>query len=271
MKLALVPGIARKWEKVAPVKRKVSRTQIIEKMLSFFLAILVVAPVQSVYAMGRDRERPLRPGRPQRRGNEASQPVSQVTLGTPVYGGSGCPQGSMRAVFAPDNLSFSLLFDQFIAEVVDPANAKKDTMSCDLLIPIQIPEGMQMEITRVDLRGFANLPNRGRGVLHSVFNFRGRGGDGDRMNLRFNFQGPLVDNYELSSDVMTSGDAETSPCGGAFNLRVLNELKVQTPRKGEPASLTLDSVDGTTEAVYFVNWRQCSQPSRTRLISRSQP
>lgn len=226
--------------------------------------VLVTVSAQNSFAQGRDRERPLKPGRPQRRGNENSQPVTQVTVGTPVYGGNGCPQGSMRAVFAPDNMSFSLLFDQFVAEVVDPATAKRDVMACDALIPLQIPSGMQMQITRVDFRGFAALPDRAKGLLHSVFNFKGRGGDGDRMNLRFDFQGPMMDNYELSSDTLAPGDTETSPCGGSFNLRILNQLRVQTPRKGDRASITLDSVDGSTEAVYFVSWHSCTAQSNAR-------
>ena len=241
------------------MKRKKSHKSLCQRMFSLFLGALVFATVQNASALGQDRERPLRPGRPQRRGNENSQTVTQVTVGTPVYGGSGCPQGSMRAVFAPDNLSFSLLFDQFAAEVVDSAPPKRDFMICNLMIPIQIPNGMQMEITRVDFRGFTNLPDQATALLHSVFNFRGHGEDMNRINLRYNFQGPVVDNYELSSDVMTGGDTEVSPCGGSVQLRILNELKVRTARRGESATITLDSVDGTSEAIYFVNWKQCSR------------
>jgi hypothetical protein len=222
--------------------------------LSLILSMLVMVSV----ADAGDREKPLRPGRPQHRGNENSPAVSQVTVGAPVYGGNGCPQGTMRAVFAPDNLSFSVLFDQFVAEVTDPAAATRDIMACDILIPIQIPPGLQMKITAVDFRGFAALPEKARGMLHSIFNFRGRGGDGDRMNLRFAFNGPKTENYELSSEDLSPGNTETSPCGGAFHLRILNQLRVQTPKKGERASLTLDSVDGSSEATYFVNWQTCS-------------
>ncbi|MBC7370616.1 MAG: DUF4360 domain-containing protein [Bdellovibrionaceae bacterium] len=223
--------------------------------LFLVLSTLILACV----AEAGDRERPMRRGRPDRRGNEASQVVSQITVGVPSYGGNACPQGSVKAVFAADNLSFSLLFDQFVAEVTDPAAAPRDSISCDVLIPIQVPEGMQMKITRVDLRGFSSLPEWGRGFLHSVFNFRGRGGDGDRMNLRFAFAGPIAENYELSSDTLTPGDSEISPCGGAFQLRILNQLRIQIPQRGSQATLTLDSVDGTSEATYFVGWQSCEK------------
>jgi hypothetical protein len=185
-------------------------------------------------------------------------------VGTPSYGGNGCPQGTMKAVFAADSLSFSLLFDQFVAEATEGSLARKDEMSCDAIIPLQIPEGMQMQITRVDLRGFVGLPNKAKATLHSMFNFKGRGGDGDRMNLRFNFEGPKTEDYFLSSDAMGNEDSEVSPCGGSFNLRIMNQLKVRTAKKGEPASITLDSVDGSTEAVYFVNWQSCAASNSRR-------
>jgi len=227
-----------------------------------YLLIFYVLSLTSMADAG-ERERSLRSGRPNHRGNENSQSVTQINVGSPVYGGNGCPQGTMRVVFSPDNLSFSLLFDQFIAEVVDPSGSAKDVMACDLIIPMQIPNGMQMTITRVDFRGFSALPARARAVLHSMFNFRGRG-DGERMNLRYTFSGPVMENYEISSDALAPGETETSPCGGAFQLRILNQLRIHTTKKGEPASITLDSVDGASEAMYFVNWQSCAGQRRVR-------
>jgi hypothetical protein len=229
-----------------------------KKILGFSILSLAMVMACANASQAGERERGLRRGHSQRRGNENSQPVTQVQIGTPVYGGNGCPQGTMRTVFAPDGLSFSLLFDQFVAEVSDPMAASRDVMACDALIPMQIPAGMQMRITSVDLRGFAALPARAKGTLLSVYNFRGRGGDGNRMNLRYGFEGPMTENYELSSDVLSPGETESSPCGGSFNLRIANQLRVKTPKKGEMASITLDSIDGAAEAVYFVAWQACS-------------
>lgn len=212
----------------------------------------------SISALARDKDREFKKERPHHRGNENSQRVTSITVGQPSYGGNGCPQGTMRAVFAPDNLSFSILFDQFVAEVSD-SKPRRDVISCEAYIPIAIPDGMQMEITRVDFRGFVGLPDRAQAQLHSIFNFRGRGGDGDKMNLRFRFQGPVMDNYEISTDAMQAQqDTELSPCGGSFHLRVMNQLRLVNPAKGQPASVTIDSIDGQQNAVYYVNWRACS-------------
>lgn len=212
----------------------------------------------SISTFAADRERGFKRGRFHQRGNEHSERVNSLAVGNANYGGNGCPQGTMRAVFAPDNLSFTLIFDQFIADVTENKRGRRDVMTCDTLIPMQIPAGMQMEITRVDYRGFVSLPDRARARLHSVFNFRGRGGDRDRLNLRFDFQGPVMDNYEISSDVMNGGtNTEISPCGGSSQLRIMNQLHVVSPSK-QPASATVDSIDGAAHATYYVNWRRCN-------------
>ncbi len=209
----------------------------------------------------KERDKNFKKGRGgHQRGNERSERPGRVPVGQPTHGGNGCPAGTMRVAFSPDNLSFSILFDQFVAEAAGGKGQKRDVLACDSLIPIEIPPNMQMEITRVDYRGFVALPQDARARLHTVFNFRGRGGDGDRMNMRFDFQGPVTDIYEISTDLLNDakGGTEVSPCGGNTVLRVYNQLQVISKKAGEPAQATIDSIDGTSNAVYHVNWRACT-------------
>jgi hypothetical protein len=213
---------------------------------------------------GGERDHDFRRGRFNRTGNERSERPGQVTPGAPAHSGNGCPPGTMRVVFAPDALSFTVLFDQFVAQV-DGSGAKRDVMSCDALIPLQLPEGMRMQITRVDFRGFVALPDAGsRAVLHSVFNFRGGGGDGDRMNLHYQFDGPVTDNYQISTDALADEQttAETSPCGGSTRLRIFNEIKLVSRDRSNSASATIDSIDGGAHATYYLNWKSCTRSSR---------
>lgn len=222
----------------------------------FSLSLLHLTQVGHTFKA--DRERDLRRGRGTWRGNEHSERVTNVTAGEPTYAGNGCPQGTMRAVFAPDYLSFTLLFDGFVAEVSE--GKRVDVMNCTIVLPLRLPGNMQMEVTRVDFRGFVGLPASGNAVLHSVFNFRGVRGDKDRMNLRYRFQGPLSEDYQLSSDVLSPNgtpDTEVSPCGGQVHLRISNQVRIMSRNPNETAMVTLDSLDGTNNAVYYVNWRRC--------------
>jgi len=208
-----------------------------------------------------DREHGFRKGRGGFRGNERSERPGRFLPGQLRYGGNGCPEGSMRVIFAPDSLSFTVLFDQFVADTNNRENGRRDRMNCEASLPILIPEGQQMEITRVDYRGFVSVPAGGRATLHSIFNFVERGGRGrGRINVRYNFSGPVTENYEISTGEMSNGrggrDTEISPCGGEAQLKMRNDVQVFSP-KGQQASLTIDSVDGSANAVYYVNWRSC--------------
>ena len=230
---------------------------------SFLLAISITT------AFAGDKERPFRRGRGGFRGNERSERVFRIGVGNATFRGTGCPEGTMRVAFAPDNLSFSVLFDQFVAEVGAGSRQRRDLMTCNAIIPVEIPEGVQMEITRVDFRGFVNVPKGGKAVLNSVFNFteRGGGGDRDRINLRYKFEGPLAETYEISTGAVSEGQVaqtEVSPCGGTTNLRIQNNLMVSSGPKGEMAQATLDSIDGSSNAIYYVNWKKCEirQPGR---------
>lgn len=235
-----------------------------KKSSLFMISVLMLV---GILAEAREREGAFRRGRPQRFGNERSERVTNLRVGGTSYNGNGCPQGTMRVSFSPDNLSFSILFDQFVAEVgagstPGPVPRRRPQMkigniTCNTIIPIEIPQGMQMEITRIDYRGFSALPDKSTASLSSVVNFRGAGGDGDRLTLRYQFKGPLMENYEISTDQANNGNSELSPCGGSTQLRITNQLSITARSNSEPASITLDSIDGSSNAIYYVNWRAC--------------
>lgn len=240
----------------------------LEKILAAVLLFSFFATTCAL-ADGQEKERGFRKGRNQGpKGNERSERPGRFQPGKLQHAGNGCPAGTMQAVFAPDGLSFTVLFDQFVADTEE--GKRRDNMRCDAILPILIPEGQRMEITRVDYRGFVNVPQKGKASLHSVFNFverKDRDREKDRINIRFSFAGPLMENYELSTGDMNGGeglkDTETSPCGGQAFLRIRNEVQVRAP-KGEQAQLTVDSVDAAGNAIYYVNWKSCRDDGRDR-------
>lgn len=262
-------------------------TLILLSLLSFlFLTQLVFAG-----------DRNWRNDHPFGRGNERSERPSRVENNAPIYRGNGCPEGSARIAFAPDNLSFTLIFDKFVADVMNAppppppggfggnnGNGRggrgdgrgnrgggapgRDRMTCNIVVPLQIPPNMQMSISRIDYRGFAELPAGAKGMLDSLFTFyqRDRRGDdsneGEQTRLHYIFEGPRSDNYELSSGVLNPNGTlpanQVSPCGGRVRLRIQNDLRLMVrPGETAPAQITIDSVDASTNAVYQVNWTKC--------------
>lgn len=236
------------------------------KALCGFLLFASGLSIAQADPLARDIDRGLRRGHNGARGNERSERPGRFQPGRIRHGGNGCPEGTMQVVFSPDGLSFTILFDQFVADSTTSANGRRDVMTCDTVLPITLPENQQMEITRVDYRGFSSLPAGAVGRLNAMFNFVARGPQNrDRIRLRYEFQGPTSDVYEISSGDMTGGrnsaDSEVSPCGGDVQLKIHHDLMVRAPQ-GQQAQLTLDSVDGRSNAVYYVNWRSCQPRDR---------
>lgn len=215
------------------------------------------------------RERIWKRGhRPRERGNERSERVRNVPVGQLSYGGNGCPAGTTQVSFAPDNLSFSILFDNFVAETNPSARQPRDVMRCNLVIPLDIPEGLRARITRVDYRGFVGIPAQGSAKLRSMYSFtmkrRGPRNDpereGEQIFLTETFRGPIMEDYFLSSDVMQDQDI-VSPCGGPTRLRINNEIVIQSRDRTQESRVTIDSIDGTGNTIYYLNWERCTDTS----------
>lgn len=74
------------------------------------------------------------------------------------YGGTGCPEGTVSATLSPDTKSLSLLFDQYQISVGDTTGKSLDHKSCNIAIPVHVPQGMRVSVLKIDYRGFNHLP-----------------------------------------------------------------------------------------------------------------
>lgn len=205
-------------------------------------------------------DRPLSPFASRSCGNERSENVADLALGLPVYGGSGCPKGSVSVAFAPDNLSFSVIYSSFVAATPGRFHFF-DTKNCSVIIPLKVPEGMQVRVSRVDYRGFVSLPVRNSfGVFNARYGFRPRYGRiPSSVGFGHRFQGPIAEDYFLSSGDLHGGqgvEVGSSGCGGVTQLRLDSSLLVYGPPDAE-MQMTLDGVDGTARSVYFLDWQRC--------------
>ena len=71
--------------------------------------------------------------------------------------GAGCIPGSVSKNVAADKLSFTLGFQNYVAEVgpyLNPSDARK---SCQMNISLKIPAGWRFAIASFDYRGYMNL------------------------------------------------------------------------------------------------------------------
>lgn len=175
---------------------------------------------------------------------------SDIQLGTPGFGGTGCRNTSASVTLAPDQKSLSILFDEY---VVEAGNGRRmDRKSCNIAIPVHIPQGYSVSLFKIDYRGFGDLPRGARAAFNVEYFFAGSSG----VRTAKNFVGPASGNYEMT-DELEAQALVWSKCGEDTNLRVNTSMVVNANTRGDLAMATVDSADVTAGLVYHIAWKRC--------------
>lgn len=176
-----------------------------------------------------------------------------LILGTPVYGGNGCPAGSASATLSPDQQSVSILFDSYQIEAGGITGKRMDRKSCNIAIPVHVPQGWSISIVEVDYRGFNSLPPGAYSQFNVEYFFAG--GIGPRYSKRF--YGSIDQDFLLNNTLQATAFV-WSACGAETNLRINSNMMVMTNRFGEQALSSVDSIDLKSGIVYHLQWKRCT-------------
>jgi len=175
-----------------------------------------------------------------------------ISLGEPGYGGSGCPDGTVSVTLSPDHKSLSLLFDQYQLSAGGDTGRSFDRKSCNIAIPVHVPQGLSVSILKVDFRGFNHLPQSATSQFNVEYFFAGTRGPA----FQRRFRGPLDEDY-LINNQLTAEAVIWSGCGADVNLRTNSSMKLSTVSNRE-AMASIDSEDINAAIVYQLQWRSCS-------------
>ena len=175
-----------------------------------------------------------------------------IELGQPGYGGSGCPSGSASATLSPDKKSLSLIFDEFLVEAGGETRRRVARKSCNLAIPVRIPQGLSISVIQVDYRGYNYLPRGGSAKFNAEYFFAGSQGP----KYTKTFRGPLDDEYIIENALPIEAMV-WSPCGEDVNLRVNTSMRIRTNSRKSEALSTVDSADFRAGIIYQLSWREC--------------
>ncbi|MGZ5279278.1 MAG: DUF4360 domain-containing protein, partial [Pseudobdellovibrionaceae bacterium] len=85
--------------------------------------------------------------------------------------GKGCPVGSYSITWAPDMLSFSILFDNMQTEIPGIKGRESKTAHCGLMMNLVLPPNLQLSIERIDYRGFYALDPGAFWMINSRYFF----------------------------------------------------------------------------------------------------
>ncbi len=177
---------------------------------------------------------------------------SGIHLGTPIYGGTGCPNGTASAVLSPDATSLSILFDQYVVDAGGTTGKQLNRESCNVAIPVHVPQGLSVSVFQIDYRGFNSLPYGAYARFNVEYFFAGTQGP----SYVKTFYGQLEDNYDINNSLVQSSIV-WSPCGQDVVLRTNSSMIVQTNGTMDAAESTVDSVDLRSGLIYHLQWQTC--------------
>ena len=177
--------------------------------------------------------------------------ADDISLGQPGYGGNGCPQGSVNTTISPDGKTLSILFDQFILKAGGLTGQSMDRKSCNVSIPVHVPQGMSVSVFKIDYRGFNSLPYGASSQFNVEYFFAGQQGP----TYSKNFNGVVNSDFFVSNDVQASA-VVWSECGADLNLRTNMNMFVQTSGNQE-AMASVDSADIQAGIQYQLQWKTC--------------
>jgi hypothetical protein len=167
--------------------------------------------------------------------------AEKVEIQGASYGGNGCPDKSASVSVSPDGQELTILFDKFAALGSNPAESRK---SCNLSIPVKVPQGFQISLYDADYRGYVAPATTGK--LRAEYFFAGQRGP---VFVR-QFQGEM--NYNVRDSLSTETNV-WSGCGDSLNMRV--NASVAADGAG---TATVDSLDLAHRGlVYHVKYRTC--------------
>ncbi len=164
-----------------------------------------------------------------------SAQAASITLGTPSYGGSGCPAGTASTTVSPDGKELSILFDRFVA--------RQGRKGCALSIPVNVPQGFQVAIYTMDYRGYVGPRTVGNFTTDYFF-------AGQQSTARTKtFRGET--NYFSRDSILTMQNV-WSRCGDSLNMRVNVGMAATGPNDA-----TVDSLDAAAGLIYHLQYRTC--------------
>ncbi|MCF4968846.1 DUF4360 domain-containing protein [Nostoc sp. CMAA1605] len=169
----------------------------------------------------------------------ANNPSVQI-LGA-NYGGNGCPGGTASVSVSPDGQELTILFDEFAADGSQRSQRRK---SCNLSIPIKVPQGFQISFYDADFRGYVAPSTTGE--LRAEYFFAGQRGPVFYQKFRGE------NNYNVRHQLATVADV-WSRCGDSVNMRVNAAMTAS----GQGIA-TVDSFDlAHRGVVYHIKYREC--------------
>lgn len=184
----------------------------------------------------------------------ASAEASRISLGEPAYGGNGCPAGSASITVTGDGQTMSVLFDSFAAEAGDTTGRRVDRKSCNLRVPVRVPNGYSVALIGVDYRGFNAIPGAGAYNQFRAEYFYA-GSRGPVFNKRF--VGPQADSFHITNKLIAT-NLIWSACSKEVIFSINASATSMSNSRMEQTMMIVDSIDISAGMLYHFQLRRCN-------------
>ncbi|PID49770.1 MAG: hypothetical protein CR991_04950 [Proteobacteria bacterium] len=159
-----------------------------------------------------------------------------VYFQAPAIAGSGCPAGTSDYAITPDGQTLTILFDEYMAS---PGMA-----TCNIAVPVHVPNGFQVSLMTADYRGFV----QGRAELSRSYFFAGE--RSPRKRTRFNSR--TGEEYLERDNLLTTSNS-FSKCGADVNLRINSRIRTYN----RSSLISVDSLDLNNGMVFHLQYQPC--------------
>lgn len=184
----------------------------------------------------------------------ASAEANRITLGEPAYGGNGCPAGSASVTTTGDGTTMSVLFDSFAAEAGNTTGRRVDRKSCNLRVPVRVPNGYSVALIGVDYRGFNAIPGAG-----AYNDFRAEyfyaGSRGPVFQKRF--VGPQADSFQITNNLIAT-NLIWSACSKEVIFSINASATSMSNARMDQTMMIVDSIDISAGMLYHFQLRRCN-------------
>lgn len=167
-----------------------------------------------------------------------------ITIESITASGSGCPDNTAAITLAPDQRSFSVLFDHAMVESSNVQNVGEAV--CELTIVNKVSAGWKMSLHTNDFRGFSQVDKGSRTFQRTSYY---RLTPNNRWNLvrrnQRNFKPPFNDNFIIHHEVKFP-QAPREKCVDHFETVTVQVQMVSfsNSNRTTSAQMALDSFDG---------------------------
>lgn len=162
-----------------------------------------------------------------------------------VYGGTGCPQGSLAPTISDDGTTFSVTLNSLVAATGPGVPVTQSRKTCQLTVKVHLPLALVTALTvELVIPGKVSLPAGTTALVKSTAYVTG---NLTQTSNSMSFSGPVAQDYRLVHTVRNFGLLTMGTTLGScpeLSLNFVTEVRITGPASS-PAQLTADSVSGS--------------------------